>query len=88
MNFAQELNVIQAEAGIEDGRLYLTDGQGDEVLKTPTFVVSQCNAGVDLRLGKNNLFTLQGFQTGELTVSPVTQVATYDPKAQPGEWWS
>lgn len=54
-NFADELNALDATAGVEEGYLWLTDGNGDEFKKAGRFTVLQTNNGPDLYLANGQL---------------------------------
>lgn len=53
---ADELNAVNAEAGTEEGRLFLTDGNGNELKTAGDFAVLQTNAGPDLHLAGGKLW--------------------------------
>ena len=55
---AKELTSVEAQTGVEDGLLYLTDGQGNELKETVSYRVLQTNAGPDVRTDGTNGFVV------------------------------
>jgi len=75
---AEELTNAGAETGVEDGCLYLTDDQGNELTETPSYRVLQTNAGPDVRTDGANGFII--YAINRVDGRPAT--ARY----QDGEW--
>ena len=49
-SFADELNNIDAAAGVEEGFLWFTNGEGDEFKEVGRFLLEQTNSGPDMFL--------------------------------------
>ena len=74
---AESLNEIHAEVGIEDGVVYLIDGNGGEVLKALDWRVLQTNAGPDVRPGPDGMLEVHATRSDDV------EAAVYD-----GQHWS
>lgn len=80
--FAEELNDKKCSCGVEEGCLWFSDGNGDEVIKVGDYTIEQRNNGVVVDHYEDEKYIVCGYEGGGKPY-----LAVFDPDAPVGKKW-